>query len=130
MNNRIQAVDMLCNASEEIGLVETINMVVGNNVKVSVPFSKIATDAPIEDIDFSVRASNCLHRSGKKTIGDIVDVINNEDLPKYRNIGKKTISEIKTKLLVYGYYKLTKAEKRIFWNEFLDKNYIKQTSNA
>lgn len=124
MNNKIEAVNLLVNASEEIGLVETLSIVFGNHIMVSIPFGKISTDSPIEDIDFSVRALNCLHRSGKKTIGDVIEIINNEELPRYRNIGKKTISEIKTKLLVYGYYKLNKKEKQIFWNDFLSKNCI------
>lgn len=124
MNNKIEAVNLLVNASEEMGLVETLSIVFGNHIMVSIPFGKISTDLPIEDIDFSVRALNCLHRSGKKTIGDVIEIINNEELPRYRNIGKKTISEIKTKLLVYGYYKLNKKEKQIFWNDFLSKNCI------
>lgn len=124
MNNKIEAVNLLVNASEEMGLVETLSIVFGNHIMVSIPFGKISTDSPIEDIDFSVRALNCLHRSGKKTIGDVIEIINNEELPRYRNIGKKTISEIKTKLLVYGYYKLNKKEKQIFWNDFLSKNCI------
>ena len=65
----------------------------------------MSTDTPIDELDFSVRASNCLHRAGRVTVGDIIDVINNEELARYRNIGKKTVSEIKTKLLVYGYFK-------------------------
>lgn len=124
MNNKIEAVNLLVNASEEMDLVETLSIVFGNHIMVSIPFGKISTDSPIEDIDFSVRALNCLHRSGKKTIGDVIEIINNEELPRYRNIGKKTISEIKTKLLVYGYYKLNKKEKQIFWNDFLSKNCI------
>ena len=66
-----------------------------------------------------VRASNCLHRARHETIGDIIDVINNEERVLYCNIGKKTVSEIKTKLLVYGYYKLSNIEKRAFGMTFL-----------
>ena len=124
MSNRKEVVEMLCQSSEQIGLVETMHAVFGNNIKVSIPFSKMSTDTPIDELDFSVRASNCLHRAGRVTIGDIIDVINNEELARYRNIGKKTVSEIKTKLLVYGYFKLSNIEKKSFWFDFLERNYI------
>ena len=124
MSNRKEVVEMLCQSSEQIGLVETMHTVFGNNIKVSIPFSKMSTDTPIDELDFSVRASNCLHRAGRVTIGDIIDIINNEELARYRNIGKKTVSEIKTKLLVYGYFKLSNIEKKSFWFDFLERNYI------
>ena len=80
----------------------------------------------IDELDFSVRASNCLHRAGRTTIGDVIDVINNEELARYRNIGKKTVSEIKTKLLVYGYDKLNSMERKSFWYDFIERNCITQ----
>ena len=126
MKNKKEVVDMLCESSEKIGLVETIHTVLGNNVKVSIPFSKIAVDTPIDELDFFVRASNCLHRAGRTTIGDVIDVINNEELARYRNIGKKTVSEIKTKLLVYGSDKLNSMERKSFWYDFLERNCIAQ----
>ena len=126
MKNKKEVVDMLCESSEKIGLVETIHTVLGNNVKVSIPFSKIAVDTPIDELDFSVRASNCLHRAGRATIGDVIDVIYNEELARYRNIGKKTVSEIKTKLLVYGYDKLNSMERKSFWYDFIERNCITQ----
>ena len=124
MNSKKEVVEMLCQSSEQMGLVETLHTIFGNNIKVSIPFSKISTDTPIDELDFSVRASNCLHRAGRVTIGDVIDVINNEELARYRNIGKKTVSEIKTKLLVYGYNNLNNYEKKSFWYDFLERNYI------
>ena len=126
MKNKKEVVDMLCESSEKIGLVETIHLILGANVQVSIPFSKIATSTSIDELDFSVRAVNCLHRAGRTSIGDVIDVINNEELPRYRNIGKKTISEIKTKLLVYGYEKLNSMEKKSFWYDFIERNCIAQ----
>ena len=126
MSSKKEVVEKLCESCEEIGLVETLHTIFGNNIKVSIPFSKVSTDTPIDELDFSVRASNCLHRAGRVTIGDIIDVINNEELARYRNIGKKTVSEIKTKLLVYGYCKLNNFEKKSFWYDFLERNYIAQ----
>ena len=124
MSSKKEVVEMLCCCCEEIGLVETLHSIFGNNIKVSVPFSKVSSEMSIDELDFSVRASNCLHRSGRVTVGDVIDVINNEELARYRNIGKKTVSEIKTKLLVYGYDKLSNVEKKSFWYDFLERNYI------
>lgn len=124
MKNKIELATALCQASNEIGLVETMHTTFGNNIKVSIPFSKLSTSTSIDELDFSVRASNCLHRAGQKTIGDVIDVINNEELARYRNIGKKTVSEIKTKLLVYGYYRLNEVERRNFWYDVLEKNNV------
>lgn len=126
MSSKKEVVEKLCEACEEIGLVETLHTIFGNNIKVSIPFSKVSTDTPVDELDFSVRASNCLHRAARVTIGDIIDVINNEELARYRNIGKKTVSEIKTKLLVYGYCKLSNIEKKSFWYDFLERNHIAQ----
>ena len=75
MNSKKEVVEMLYQSCEQMGLVETLHTVFGNNIKVSIPFSKISTDTPIDDLDFSVRASNCLHRAGRATIGDVIDVI-------------------------------------------------------
>ena len=126
MKNKQAVVQMLCETSEKMGLVETIHMILESNVKVSIPFSKISVDTTIDELEFSVRASNCLHRAGRTTIGDVIDVINNEELARYRNIGKKTVSEIKTKLLVYGYDKLDSMERKSFWYDFIERNYIIQ----
>ena len=38
--------------------------------------------------------------------------------------GKKTVSEIKTKLLVYGYEKLNSDERKSFWCDFVERNHI------
>jgi len=52
---------------------------------------------PIEDLDLSVRARNCLESVSLKTVGDLVR--NSEsDLMKLRNFGKTSLKEIKKKL--------------------------------
>ena len=55
----------------------------------------------IEDLDFSVRTYNCLKRYG---INDLYELQNMtiEDLMKVRNLGKKSVKEIKNKLLEMG----------------------------
>ena len=57
----------------------------------------------LEDIGLSVRAYNCLKRSGRQVIGDLRGM-SFEDLAKIRNLGKKTAKEIETKVRHYGIY--------------------------
>lgn len=53
---------------------------------------------PITELELSVRSSNCLREAKIKTIGDLVKKAEVEML-KYRNFGKKSLSEI-NKILV------------------------------
>lgn len=52
---------------------------------------------PIEDLDLSVRAANCLEAEHIKTIGDLVRKTE-DDLLKVRNFGKTSLREIKKKI--------------------------------
>jgi DNA-directed RNA polymerase subunit alpha len=56
---------------------------------------------PVNTLDLSVRALNCLEAADIKTIGDLV-CRTEVDLLKVRNFGKTTLVEIKTKLRDYG----------------------------
>ncbi|MDO5737760.1 MAG: DNA-directed RNA polymerase subunit alpha [Eubacteriales bacterium] len=53
--------------------------------------------SPIEDLDFSVRTYNCLKRANINTIGDLV-AKTEEDMMKVRNLGKKSLEEVVSKL--------------------------------
>ncbi|MBI1884000.1 MAG: DNA-directed RNA polymerase subunit alpha [Chlamydiae bacterium] len=48
----------------------------------------------IDEIELSVRASNCIQKANIKTIGDLVQKTEGEML-KYKNFGKKSLNEIK-----------------------------------
>ncbi len=54
-------------------------------------------DTPIEELELSVRSSNCLKRAGINTVGELVEKTE-DDLMKVRNLGKKSLQEIKGKL--------------------------------
>jgi DNA-directed RNA polymerase subunit alpha len=51
-------------------------------------------DKSIEELELSVRSFNCLEAAGIKTIRDLVQKTESEML-KYRNFGRKSLSEIK-----------------------------------
>ena len=51
----------------------------------------------IEDLDLTVRSYNCLKRAGINTVGDLI-AMTEEELIKVRNLGKKSLEEIKQKV--------------------------------
>ena len=55
----------------------------------------------IEELDLSVRSYNCLKRAGIQTILELTDRTE-EDMMKVKNLGKKSLKEIKEKLVAYG----------------------------
>lgn len=54
-------------------------------------------DTPVEELELSVRSSNCLKNANIKTIGDLTRRTE-DDIAKTRNFGKKSLTEIKEKL--------------------------------
>ena len=60
-----------------------------------------ALETTIEDLDFSVRAYNCLKRAGIHTLQDLVNRSEN-DMMKIRNLGKKSLKEVLDKVKELG----------------------------
>ena len=60
-----------------------------------------ALETTIEDLDFSVRAYNCLKRAGIHTLQDLVNKSEN-DMMKIRNLGKKSLKEVLDKVKELG----------------------------
>lgn len=118
-------VNELVASAEQNGLISTMYSIFGKSVKVSIPFSRKTLDSSVDDIDFSVRSSNALKRTGLMQVGEVVDAIEDERLPKVRNLGKKSYVEIQTKLLALGYSKLTDVEKKRFFYDVLERNGVK-----
>ena len=58
-------------------------------------------DARIEELDFSVRTYNCLKKANILTIGELVQ-ITEQDLMGIRNFGKKSLGEVREKLAQLG----------------------------
>ena len=119
-NNEIA--ETLLTSANENGLINTLYSAFGNNINISIAFSQSACDAGIDSIEFSVRASNALKRSGLMTIGSVIDAILNDELLRVRNLGRKSYNEIKTKILLYGYKRLTEREKIAFFYYLVSNN--------
>lgn len=58
-------------------------------------------ETSIDDLDFSVRAYNCLKRANILTLRDLVDKSENE-MMKIRNLGKKSLKEVMDKVKDMG----------------------------
>ena len=66
----------------------------------------------IEDMDLSIRSFNCLKRAGIHYLGDLLNYQNTEDIWKIRNMGRRSLIEIATKVQSYGFVGTV-------WDEFL-----------
>lgn len=60
-----------------------------------------ALETSIDDMEFSVRAYNCLKRSGINTMQDLVNR-KESDMMKIRNLGKKSLKEVLDKVKAMG----------------------------
>ncbi|MBE6147302.1 MAG: DNA-directed RNA polymerase subunit alpha [Firmicutes bacterium] len=60
-----------------------------------------ALETTIEDLDFSVRAYNCLKRAGIHNLQDLVNK-SESDMMKIRNLGKKSLKEVLDKVRDLG----------------------------
>ncbi len=55
----------------------------------------------IEDLDLSVRSYNCLKRAGIQTVEELTQKTE-EEMMRVRNLGKKSLKEVKDKILEHG----------------------------
>jgi DNA-directed RNA polymerase subunit alpha len=65
-------------------------------------------EMPIEDLDLSVRAFNCLKRAGLTKVGEILEMVRegDEEMMAIRNFGKKSLDELKAALDEKGFLAL------------------------
>lgn len=75
--------------------------ILGTNI-INIDDSPLDKDMPIDVLELSVRAENCLHRANVLTIKALCSMTEGE-LTRLRNMGAKTIKEVKTKLSAFGY---------------------------
>ena len=110
------------NAVETYGLIKVIHRLFGNKARIKVGFTQEVCDTPIEELSLSVRGFNVLKRSNLNTIGDIIDAIGDNRLMTLRNLGQKTLREIKAKTVNFGYDALSEKEKKEFLLEIIRQN--------
>lgn len=70
-------------------------------------------ETPIEDLDLSVRAYNCLKRAGITQVGEIIERLRrgDEEMLVIRNFGQKSLDELKENMKAHGFFEyVTVAE--------------------
>ncbi len=91
-------------------LVEHLNLFVDlNDMAVNMEIMSESTtdstnkvlDMSIEELDLSVRSYNCLKRAGIQTVQELAEK-NEDEMIKVRNLGKKSLKEVKEKLHELG----------------------------
>ncbi len=68
----------------------------------SIPIPPKIYETPIEELDLSVRAYNCLKRSNITKVGQVLSM-NEDDLLGVRNFGEKSLQELREKLLLRSF---------------------------
>jgi len=86
----VEHLDLFINLTDEIDDVEIM-------VEKEEEEKDKVLDTTIEELELSVRSSNCLKRAGINTVGELIERTE-DDLMKVRNLGKKSLQEIKNKL--------------------------------
>jgi len=86
----VEHLDLFINLTDEIDDVEIM-------VEKEEEERNQILDTTVEELELSVRSSNCLKRAGINTVEELVDKTE-DDLMKVRNLGKKSLQEIKDKL--------------------------------
>lgn len=120
-----EAVAILYDAIEQHGLVQTLHTVFGGRLPVSLPLSRAVCDTEVAEMELSVRAYNCLRRANITTVGELADMAMEGKLSQLRNMGAKTVREIRTKLLCYAYHHAAPAWRREFLENLLEKKCTK-----
>lgn len=86
----VEHLDLFINLTDEIDDVEIM-------VEKEEEEKDKVLDTTIEELELSVRSSNCLKRAGINTVGELIERTE-DNLMKVRNLGKKSLKEIKNKL--------------------------------
>ncbi len=108
----------------ERGLIQALHDVYGSGIHVEIGFCAAACETSIDDINFSVRAQNALKRAGLFTVRNVIEAISSDGLLQIRNLGRKSMNEIKTRILAFGYDQLSPAGKAEFIHDLMNRNTV------
>ena len=120
--NKAEIVNTLMESEKKYGLIDTLHRVFGKNIRVNVGFSNGSCDCSIEELALSVRSYNALRRANITTLGDLIKRLNEGGLKNIRNLGVKSFSEIQTKILMFGFERLSEKEKSEFFYYLVENN--------
>ena len=124
--DKLELLSLLLKTEKYCGITATLYLFYGTNIRMKIAYSRKTCDTSIDDMQLSVRAWNALKRADVNTIGELIDVIQEDGLMKIRNLGKKSMTEIKTRILETGFRDLTETEKIRCFEYVIDNNTLKQ----
>lgn len=86
----IEHLDLFVNMTEHVNEVEIM-------VEKEEEDKEKVLEMTVEELDLSVRSYNCLKRAGINTVEELIEKTES-DMMKVRNLGKKSLTEVKVKL--------------------------------
>ena len=105
--------------ADRIGILATLHQLGIHDALV--PYSIRLADLSIDEMSLTVRSSNGLKRANIHTFSKLKEVLSIENgLLNIRNIGQKSIKEIKQLFFEECYARLLPYEKAQYWQEVLD----------
>ena len=120
--NENAIVEELHGAIEDHGLMNTLCAVFGKGCKIELGFTQKLCDTEVKDLDLSVRSYNALMRAGCHTVGQAITAINENKLMSVRNLGIKSVAEIRRFILEYGYMQASERRKKEFLHNLVKLN--------
>ena len=120
--NENAIVEELYGAIEDHGLMNTLCTVFGKGCKIELGFTQKLCDTEVKDLDLSVRSYNALMRAGCHTVGQAITAINENKLMSVRNLGIKSVAEIRRFILEYGYMQASERRKKEFLHNLVKLN--------
>ena len=120
--NENAIVEELYGAIEDHGLMETLCAVFGKGCKIELGYTQKLCDTEVKDLDLSVRSYNALMRAGCHTVGQAITAINENKLMSVRNLGIKSVAEIRRFILEYGYTQASERRKKEFLHNLVKLN--------
>ena len=120
--NENAIVEELYGAIKDHGLMETLCAVFGKGCKIELGFTQKLCDTEVKDLDLSVRSYNALMRAGCHTVGQAISAINENKLLSVRNLGIKSVAEIRRFILEYGYTQASERRKKEFLHNLVKLN--------
>ena len=120
--NENAIVEELYGAIEDHGLMNTLCTLFGKGCKIELGFTQKLCDTEVKDLDLSVRSYNALMRAGCHTVGQAITAINENKLMSVRNLGIKSVAEIRRFILEYGYMQASERRKKEFLHNLVKLN--------
>ena len=113
----------LSDQAEKDGVLQTLRSIGVHEA--TVPYAKRFETISIDELNLTVRSSNGLKRAGALTFVQLKDLPSVEGaLRNVRNIGQKSVKEIKQVFFEECYSLLLPYEKAQYWQEVLDNDHF------